>query len=83
MNDTQQNDTQQSDIQHFEAASQLLYFIQYNAHTGIVRTWISQWFLAKKNFYFSRIISQELIIGSLFIIKAILTLPQLPSMYSA
>jgi hypothetical protein len=32
--------------------------------------------------YFSRIISQELIIASLFIIKAILNLSQLPSMYS-
>jgi hypothetical protein len=47
------------------------YFIEYNALTSIVCTWISQWFLAKKN-YFSRIISQELIIASLFIIKAIL-----------
>jgi hypothetical protein len=24
----------------------VLYFIKYNAHTSIVRTWISQWFLA-------------------------------------
>ena len=49
------------------------YFIKYNVHTSIVRTWISQWFFAKKNyFYFSRIISKELIIASLFIIKAIL-----------
>ncbi len=73
MNDTQQNETQQSEIQHLEAASQLPYFIEYNAYTSIVRTWILQWFLAKKYFYFSRIISQELIIESLlFIIKAIL-----------
>jgi hypothetical protein len=50
----------------------LPYFIEYNAHTSIVRTWISQWFLAKKYFYFSRIISKEVIIASLFIIKAIL-----------
>jgi hypothetical protein len=28
------------------------YFIEYNAHTSIVRTWISQWFLAKKLFLF-------------------------------
>ncbi len=47
-------------------------FIKYNVHTSIVRTWISQWFLAKNYFYFARIISQELIIASLFIIKAIL-----------
>jgi hypothetical protein len=47
-----------------------LYFIEYNAHTSIVRTWISQWFLAKKiYFYFSRIISKEIIIASLFIIN--------------
>jgi len=26
----------------------ILYFIDYNAHTSIVCTWISQWFLAKK-----------------------------------
>jgi hypothetical protein len=26
----------------------LPYFIEYNAHTSIVRTWISQWFLLKK-----------------------------------
>ncbi len=59
------------------------YFFKYNAQTSIVRTWISQWFLAKKHyFYFSRIISQELTIASLFIIKAILNLSQLPSMYS-
>jgi len=49
------------------------YFIEYNAHMSIVCTLISQWFLAKKNyFYFSKIISQEFIIASLFIIKAIL-----------
>ncbi len=28
------------------------YFIEYNAHTSIVRTWILQWFLAKKLFLF-------------------------------
>ncbi len=28
------------------------YFIEYNAHTSIVRTWISQWLLAKKIFLF-------------------------------
>ena len=28
--------------------SKLPYFIKYNAHTSTVRTWISQWFLAKK-----------------------------------
>ncbi len=28
------------------------YFIKYNAHTSIVRTWISQWFLAKNLFLF-------------------------------
>jgi hypothetical protein len=60
----------------------LPYFIEYNAHTSIVRTWISQWLLAKKLFYFSRIISQELIIPSLFIIKPSYTLSQLPSMFS-
>ncbi len=60
----------------------LPYFIEYNAHTSIVCTWISQWFLAKFYFYFSRIISKEIIIASLFIIKAI-TLSQLFSMYSA
>jgi hypothetical protein len=27
-------------------------FIEYNAHTSIVHTWISQWFLAKKLFLF-------------------------------
>ncbi len=37
-----------------------------------MRTKISQWFWQKHYFYFSRIISQELIIASLFIIKAIL-----------
>ncbi len=26
----------------------LLYFIKFNVHTSIARTWISQWFLAKK-----------------------------------
>ncbi len=52
--------------------SQLLYFIDYWAHTSIVRTWISQWFLAKILFYFSSIILQELIITSLFDIKIIL-----------
>ncbi len=37
----------------------------------------------KKNyFYFSRLILQELTIASLFIIKAILSLFELPSMYS-
>ena len=30
----------------------ILYFIENNAHTSIVRTWISQWFLAKKLFLF-------------------------------
>ncbi len=30
----------------------LLYFIKYNAHASIVRTWISQQFLAKKIFLF-------------------------------
>ncbi len=45
------------------------YFIEYTAHTSIVHTWISQWFLAN---FILRIISQELIIASLFIIKAIL-----------
>jgi hypothetical protein len=39
---------------------------------SIVRSWISQVFLAKKYFYFGRTISQELIIASLFIIKVIL-----------
>ncbi len=29
----------------------ILYFIEYNAHISIVRTWISQWFLAKKNIF--------------------------------
>ncbi len=43
------------------------------------RTWISQWFLAKNYFCFSWIISQELIMASLFVIKAILNHP----MYSA
>ncbi len=43
-------------------------FIEYNVHTSIVRTWISQWFLAKKNIF----IFQESVIASLFIIKAIL-----------
>jgi hypothetical protein len=28
------------------------YFIKYNVHKSIVRTWISQWFLAKKLFLF-------------------------------
>ncbi len=28
------------------------YFIKYNAHTSIVHTWMSQWFLAKKIFLF-------------------------------
>ena len=28
--------------------SKVPYFIEYNAHTSIVRTWISQWFWAKK-----------------------------------
>jgi len=37
----------------------------------------------KKLFFISRIFSQELIISSLFIIKAILNPFQLPSMYSA
>ncbi len=50
----------------------ILYFIMYNVHTSIVRTWISQWFLAKKYSYFSKIISQKLIIASLLIIKGIL-----------
>ncbi len=30
----------------------LPYFIDYNVHTSIVLTWISQWFLAKKLFIF-------------------------------
>ncbi len=30
----------------------LLDFIEYYAHTSIVRTWISQWFLAKKILFF-------------------------------
>ncbi len=50
----------------------LPYFIEYNAHTSIVRTWISQWFLAKKLFLFFKNNLQELIIASLFIITAIL-----------
>ncbi len=45
--------------------NKLPYFIEYNAHTSIVRTWISQWFLAKFYFYFSGIISQVLIIASI------------------
>jgi hypothetical protein len=40
------------------------YFIEYNVHKSMVRNWILQWFLAKNYFYFSRIISQELIIAS-------------------
>ena len=43
------------------------YFIEYNAHTSIMGTWISQMIFWQKNyFYFSRIISQKLIIASLF-----------------
>ncbi len=38
----------------------ILYFIEYNAHTSIVRTWISQWFLSKKN-NFTRIHNWKLI----------------------
>ncbi len=30
----------------------VLYFIEYNVHTSIVRTWISQWFFTKKLFLF-------------------------------
>ncbi len=46
-------------------------YIEFIVHTSIVCTWISQWFLAKKNyFYFSSVISQELFIASFFIIKA-------------
>ncbi len=49
------------------------YFIEYKVHTSIARTWISWRFLAKKKyFYFSRIISKEIIIASLFILKIIL-----------
>ncbi len=50
------------------------YFIEYNVHTSIVRIWVSLCFFGKNlfYFYFSRIISKELIIASLFIIKAIL-----------
>ncbi len=59
----------ESETANIQYHSYLLYFIQYNVHTSIVRTWISQWFLAKKNFYVSRIISNELITASLFIIK--------------
>ncbi len=33
----------------------LLDFIEYYAHTSIVQTWISQWFLAKKIFLFFKI----------------------------
>jgi hypothetical protein len=44
-----------------------------NVHTIIVRTFISQLFLEKMFlFYFLRIILQEIIIASLFIIEAIL-----------
>jgi hypothetical protein len=48
------------------------YFIEYNAHMSIAHNCISQQFWAKNYLYFSRIISQELIIATLFIIKAIL-----------
>ena len=52
------------------SCNDLLYFIKYIADK--VRTQISQGFLAKKYFYFSKLISQKFIIASLFIIKAIL-----------
>ncbi len=49
------------------------YFIKYNVHKSIVHIWISQWLLVEKiHIYFSRVISKEIIIASLFIIKAIL-----------
>ncbi len=35
-------------LQFLMVCFNLLYFIEYNVHTSIVRTWISQWFLAKK-----------------------------------
>ncbi len=44
----------------------ILYFIEYNAHSAIAEFCNDFWQV------FSRIISQELIIASLFIIKAIL-----------
>ncbi len=71
-------------ILEISSNEKVLYFIEYNVRTSIVRTWISQWFLAEKSkFYFSKIISQVLIIASLFIIEVIITLSQLPAMYSA
>ncbi len=48
-------------------ALRLPYFIKYNVHTRIVCTWNSQWFLAKKIFLFSRIISQDLMNPGKFI----------------
>jgi hypothetical protein len=38
--------------QYYLKFHNLPHFIEYNAHMGIVRTWISQWFLAKKIFLF-------------------------------
>jgi len=49
-------------------SSNLLYFIEYNAHANIVPHLNFTMIFGKKPlFYFSRIISQELIIASLFI----------------
>jgi hypothetical protein len=48
------------------------YFIEYNVHISSVHLNFPMIFDKKKYFYFSRIISKEIIIASLFIIKAIL-----------
>ncbi len=48
------------------------YFIEHNVHTSVVHSEFHNDFWQKKYFYFSIIISQELIIASLFIIKDIL-----------
>ncbi len=46
--------TRRAFYQQATAASheEIPYFINYNVHTSIVRTWISQWFLAKNFFLY-------------------------------
>ncbi len=48
------------------------YFIEYNAHTSIVRTWISQWFLSKKLLLFFKNNFTRINHCKFIIIKAIL-----------
>ncbi len=59
-------------LQLMEYKIRLPYFIEYNVHTIECAPEFHNDFWQKNNFYFSRIISKELIIASVFLTNAIL-----------